>query len=163
MQTVERSSGFGLDFNDLLSESVESNIFESEVVTNTDSLSDTQSVTGVNYFLTVQDEERYAQKLMAVQSTQSILALIRSSDIRYEYKDLESGFRDITELFSYSVFRTTEGLEVGTKKRGKEIIKLNFRFGLSRGADPQINIGESCRVRYDWTKSSAMLEYGFNF
>jgi hypothetical protein len=163
MQTVERSTLPGFNFNDLFSETVQSNILEEDLVINTDSLNDTQSVTGVNYFLNVQDEERYAQKLIAVQSTRSILSILRNSDIRYEYQDLESGIKNLTNLLSYSVFRTTKGLEVGTNKRGQEVVKLNLRFGLNRGADPQINFGDYCRVRYDWTKSSAMLEYGFNF
>jgi len=111
-----------------------------------------------------QDEtQRVAEKAIAIQGSTSLLYLLKRSDLRNSYKDFARNFTKFTDYFRYSLQDTGEGLDFSRNKKGEELIEFSLKFSVNRGADPQIYLGESVRLRYDWAEQHTMLEYGINF
>ncbi len=163
VRSIERETGAAFDINDLFSESIDSNLLDEVEELQIGNLTQFNRAPVQTSFWTEEESERHAQRLMAFQTTRSLLTLLRNSDVRYEYQSIESGFRSFSEMFSYSVIETPDGITADTNQRGRELVRFNLKLGLSNGADPQINFGPTCRLRYDWTRSSTLLEYGFDF
>lgn len=109
------------------------------------------------------ETQRIVEKALAIQTSTTFFSLLKRSDIRNEYRLAEREFRTFTERFKYSLKDTGNGYSLSQEQKGEELFALSLKFSVNQGADPQINISDSCRIRYDWAEQQTMLEFGMNF
>ncbi len=109
------------------------------------------------------ESQRIVEKALAIQTSSTFFSLLKKSDIRNEYKSAEREFRSFTERFRYALQDTGTGYTFSNDRKGNELLELSLKFSVNQGADPQVSISDSCRIRYDWAEQQTMLEFGFNF
>jgi hypothetical protein len=107
--------------------------------------------------------DRAAKKALAVQGSRDFIRLIKQSELRGTYywiRDLFASFQDSTR---YSLQDTGKSMTVSRSKSGEKVIEMNMEFNSKQGLDPQFNIGESFRLRYDFIEERTLFEFGVDF
>jgi hypothetical protein len=153
-----------LGMQEILSDTVDANFLDNPDERNFD-IYNNQGIRGwrSETFWNDSEEERAAQRTWAVGASTSVMQALRESEFRNQIVALESGVREFMGLLSYSVKDTGRGYTLSRKGNGSEILTLSLQLSLSRGADPQISISDSCRLRYDWARARTLVEFGFDF
>ena len=152
-----------LGMHDILSDTVDANFLDTQNQGNFYGYDQGASGWQSSTFWSDAEEERAAQRTWAVGTSTSIMQALRGSDLRNEILALESSWRDVMGLLSYSIKDTGRGYSIGKKGNGKELLTFSLQLSLSRGADPQLSISDSCRLRYDWARARTLLEFGIDF
>lgn len=106
---------------------------------------------------------RVVQKALAIETARTIIPAIRRSDLGPVLTMFERGLSNFEGLFRYSVQDTGKSFVVSKGSKGEKLIELSPKFSLAKGLDPQLKVGRSFRVRWDYLHSGAMLEYGVDF
>lgn len=106
---------------------------------------------------------KVVEKAFAIQSARSLIKLINQSEIKPVYALFKNTVKNFSDLFRYSVQDRGDELTVSKSKQGDKLIELNLEFNLKQGVDPQINVGDSFRLRYDYTTKRSLFEYGVDF
>ncbi len=107
--------------------------------------------------------ERASQKGFVIETVRNLDAVVKNSELKFFYSGLKRDFKAIRNYFAYSLQTDGEEYSVSRERQGKKLLELNMEFNLKQGIDPQIRIGESYRIRYDYTYRSTMLEYVLDF
>lgn len=110
------------------------------------------------------DEIRYiGEKALAIQSSTTLLPLIRNSEIGFALSSLESGYLYISQFFRVKLNHTGERLIISREDDSLTLIELNIKMSISNGLDPQLRLSENIRMRYDWKKAIGFIEYAEDF
>lgn len=103
------------------------------------------------------------EQALALQSGQSVINLIKTSDLRETYLAIKRGFLNFQDAVRYKVQRDSSGFQVSREKKGKSLIEFNVEFNAHTVLDPQLRIGEVVRFRYDYGDKAPVLEYHYQF
>ena len=107
--------------------------------------------------------DRATQKAFAIQGAHHFSYLIKTSDLRFVYRDIQDSMRSIKDFFKYSVQTDGDSMSLSREEKGEKILELDLEFNLKQGVDPQIRIGQHMRFRYDYTYDGTFLEYAVDF
>ena len=111
----------------------------------------------------IQDTKNVVQKALVIRSAQSIIPLIKRSELRGSYRSAQRTFRSFSDFFRYSVQDDGQAYVVSTRPKGDTLMELNLDLDFKHGLDPQLKVGDFFRFRYDWAEARTLFEYGFDF
>ncbi|RMG39705.1 MAG: hypothetical protein D6719_12690 [Candidatus Dadabacteria bacterium] len=103
------------------------------------------------------------EKALAIQSGRSIIKLLNQSELRSSYLAFKRYLNSIRKALSFSLQDSGDRYLISREKKGKQLIELNMEFNLRNGLDPQLNLGNSLRFRYNYLEKRPVLELGFDF
>ena len=106
---------------------------------------------------------RAVEKAFALQTTSQVIRLLEKSDLRDTYHAIKRSYDKFRDAFRYSLQTDGDSVSVSKSEKGEKLLELNIEFSAKRGIDPRINLGESVRVRYDYTYDATLLEFEFSF
>ncbi len=110
------------------------------------------------------DETReVVQRVLVIRSAQSVVPVIKRSDLKETYRDMKQAYRSVTDTFRYSVQDQGNSILISKEHQGEKLIELNLELDVNTGFDPALNIGDDLRLRYDWLKATPLLEFEINF
>lgn len=107
------------------------------------------------------------EKAFGYQLTKATLPILRNSQIRQSYRLVEETYFDLRSLLSLGL--ATDGQDLSfnhsaaKKPNNYEIFKFNLTMSPQNGLEPQLNLGEDFRLRYDLNEQAAHFECQFNF
>lgn len=104
-----------------------------------------------------------AERAFSIQAGRTIVATLKKSDLRETYRDVISCFTTIQEALRLTLKDTGSSWSMSKKAPGKKLIEFKVEFNMRHGLDPQLNMGETMRFRYDTASRGPLLEYGFAF
>lgn len=107
--------------------------------------------------------ERATQKAFAIQSAHHLSFVLKDSELRHVYRDIQDSLKSIRNYFKYSLQSDGSTMKLSRTVEGQKILELNLEFNLKQGVDPQLRIGEYMRLRYDYAYDGTFLEYAVDF
>jgi hypothetical protein len=106
---------------------------------------------------------RVTERALSMQTARSVVRLLQSSDVRYEYEAFQRGLKRLNDSFRYSVQNNGERLVFSKANKGRKLVEFKLEFNLRHGAEPNMTIGDNFRLRYDMQHRGPVAEYAFNF
>jgi hypothetical protein len=103
------------------------------------------------------------EKAFAIQSARTISRVLQKSELAPAYHAFLRGVKHVQDFCRYSVQDTGQEITVAKETRGAKLLEFNVQFSLKQGMDPQVRIGDSFRVRWDYTSNQTLLEYSLDF
>jgi hypothetical protein len=106
---------------------------------------------------------RVVEKAFAIQSARTISRVLQKSELAPAYRAFLRGVKSVQDFCRYSVQDTGEDITVAKETRGDKLLEFNMQFNLKQGVDPQIRVGDSFRLRWDYSASRTLFEYSLDF
>lgn len=103
------------------------------------------------------------EKAFAIQAGRSFVNAIKDSELGPLHRELLRSFERLQGLLNFSLSHSHDGLSAGQDPEGHRYFSLNVRMSAREGFDPQIQLSEDLRIRYDLGDKQTMLEYAFGF
>jgi hypothetical protein len=106
---------------------------------------------------------KIAEKALSIQTSQTLVRTLKGSELQPLLRYAKRSMDLARDYFRYSLQDDGDGLTVSKKPKGKKLIELNMEFNASTGMDPQLRLGQSWRLRYDFVESTPLLEFRAQF
>lgn len=103
------------------------------------------------------------EKAFAIQAGRTFVNAIKDSDLGPLHRELLRSFERLQGLLNFSLSHSHDGLSAGQDPEGHRLFSLNVRMSAREGFDPQIQLSDDFRIRYDLGDKQTMLEYAFGF
>lgn len=157
------SYGFSSQLTDFLSASTESDFYDTRTLYQLRMLKDEAQPWWDQYDLDPDKTRNVVQRAFAIRSAQSLVPVIKHSDLKESFRAIKAGISDFTNYFRYSVQDQGGSYTISKSHQGDKLAELSLELDFRRGFDPEIHLGENMRLRYDWAKAVSLLEWEINF
>lgn len=109
------------------------------------------------------ETRRISEKALSMQTARSFVKLLQGSDLKDGYEAFQESLKSLNDTFRYSLQDNGSGLVVSKGNKGKKLVEFKLEFNLRHGAEPNLAIGDSFRLRYDMKSHGPVAEYALNF
>ena len=154
---------FSSEIDKLLSNSADTNLYDPLTLMQLRVLREDAQPSYEPFDANPYETRRVVEKALAIQSTTTLVPVIKKSELGDTFRAIERSFKAFTDRFRYSLQDSPNGWTVSRENKGEKLFELNLRVNLSQGLDPQIRFGDNLRLRYDWMEKQSLLECGFEF
>ena len=113
------------------------------------------------------DEDRtrsFAQKLMVYQAARSFDQMIKNSELQDLYRNIIDGWDSVRRAATVQVSQSSTGnLRLTQHKKEGKLLEFKLHASVANGIEPQVNLTDRVKLRYDVLERDTLVEYSVDF